>query len=260
MRRLVEPEMKDQNYHYLFSPSSNAGDFNRQMYWLSQQPTNWASKGMRLRRDASFFYETSEKARLIFVTELERSNFNFGRFYRWELQERILQILNKSQDYFLPDFDTYYLLMHLAIENVLKAIWLDHYPENIGFDKLPRALNTHDLCRLAAEVNLSLSTNQEKVLSKIGELFLGYSRYPIRNRVKLTSGPADLDFGEKNFDSTCIDCLENPYAQDKQVLDELFTERLQTRLEQVFANSHERMQSTFDFTTEGTESANRGEK
>ncbi len=239
--------MKDQIYHYLFSPSSSTGDFNRQMYWLGQQPTNWASKGMRLRRDASLFYETSEKARLILVTELERSNFNFGRFYRWELQERILQILNKNQDYYLPDFDSYYLLMHLAIENILKAIWLDHYPENIGFDKLPRALNTHNLCQLATDVNLPLSPNQEKALSKIGELFLGYSRYPIRNRINLTSDTEGLDFGEKNFDSTCIDCLENPYAQDKQVLDEFFTERLQTRLEKVFDNSHERMKSTFDF-------------
>lgn len=101
---------------------------------------------------------------------------------------------------------------------------------------------------------MPLSPNQEKVLSKIGELFLGYSRYPIRNRINLTSELEGLDFGEKNFDSTCIDCLENPYAQDKQVLDEFFTEQLQTRLELVFDNSHERMKSTFDFT-EHSESA-----
>lgn len=239
--------MTDKSYHYLFSSASDASELNRQMFRLSQQPSRWASKGMRLKRDASIIYKASESARLFIVSELEKINFNFSRFYRWQLQNSINTILECNQDCFLPDFDTYYLLMHLSLENVLKAIWLDRHPEKIGFDQLHKELKTHDLRRLSAEIELELSPSQERILSEVSELFLGYSRYPIKNRVKQPSGSEDFDFGEKSFDAVCIDCLENYYAKDKEILDALFKERLQERVDQVFANRHERMLSTFDF-------------
>ncbi len=239
--------MTENAYHYLFSGRTSAGDFNQQMFKLSQQPTSWVLKGMRLKRDAAVFYEANESARLFIVSELQKTNFTFSRFYRWQLQDSINQILSNNQDHYLPDFDTYNLLMHLSLENVLKGVWLDRFPENIGFDKLPKALNTHDLIRLADDVELELSAQQKMLLSKLAELFLGYSRYPIMNRVKQPAGQQDLNFGERPFDTVCIDCLENPYAKDKKTLDALFAERLQERMELVFQRSHERMRSTFDF-------------
>lgn len=239
--------MTEDSYHYVFGGGGSADEFNQQMFKLGQQPSSWVSKGMRLRRDANVFYEASETARLFIVSELEKDNFNFSRFYRWQLQEGINEILSRNQDHFLPDFDTYYLLMHLSIENILKGIWLDKFPENIGFDKLPKALNTHDLISLAGDVGLDLSKQQKGVLSKLMELFLGYSRYPIKHRAKPAAGPQDLDFGERPYDSVCIECLENPYAKDRQALEALFEKELKEKVDLVFQHGHERMHSTFDF-------------
>lgn len=239
--------MTQNSYHYLFSGGASSSDFNQQMFKFRQQPTSWISKGMRLKRDAAVFYEANETARLFIVSELEKINFNFSIFYRWQLQDDINNILSNNQDHYLPDFDTYYLLMHLSLENILKGVWLDRFPENIGFDKLPKTLNTHDLIRLADDVELELSVQQKTLLSNLAELFLGYSRYPIKNRVKQPAGPQDLDFGERPYDAVCIDCLENPYAKDKKTLNALFAERLQERIDLVSQHSHERMLSTFDF-------------
>ena len=238
--------MTEKIHHYLFMGGESTNDFNQQMFMLGQQPTNWVSKGMRLRRDATIFFKENESARLFIVAELEKVHFNFNRFYRWELQDAINEILSNNQDRYLPDFDTYYLLMHLSLENVLKGIWLDKFPENIGFVKLPNALNTHDLIRLAGDVELELSAQQKTLLSKIAELFLGYSRYPIKQRSKKAVDPRDLEFGERPFDAVCVGCLENPYAKDKEILEALFAESLQGRIELVFQHGHELMISTFD--------------
>jgi len=234
-------------YHYLFSGGENANDFNQQMFKLGQQPTSWVLKGIRLRRDANVFYEASESARLFIISKLEKADFNFSRFYRWQLQDSIDEILSKRQDCFLPDFDTYYLLMHLSLENVFKGIWLNKFPEHIGFDKLPSRLNTHNLIRLADDMGLKLSELQKVLLSKLSELFLGYSRYPIKNRVRQGANPKKLEFGERPYDSVCIECLENPYAKDKHALDDMFAEHLQEEIDLVFQHSHERMLSTFNF-------------
>lgn len=239
--------MTENSYHYLFGGGGSADEFNQQMFKFGQQPTSWISKAMRLRRDANVFYEASEASRLFIVSELEKDDFNFSRFYRWQVQDGINEILSKNQDYFLPDFDTYYLLIHLSFENVLKGVWLDMFPENIGFIKLPKALNTHDLIALAGDVGLDLSAQQKVVLSKLKELFLGYSRYPIKNQVKSATGPHELEFGDRPFDSVCIDCLENPYAKDKQVIEALFDEKLKGKVDLAFQHSHERMLFTFDF-------------
>lgn len=136
--------------------------------------------------------------------------------------------------------------MHLSLENVLKGIWLDKFPESIGFVKLPKALNTNDLVCLAGDVELELSAQQKTLLSKLAELFFGYSRYTIKQRSKQAVGPLDLEFGERPYDAVCISCLENPYAKDKEVLDALFKECLKERIEFVFQHGHERMLSTFD--------------
>jgi hypothetical protein len=239
--------MTENFYHYLFPGSESARDFNKQMFKLGQQPTNWVSKGMRLKRDADIFYEANEYARLFIVSELEKANFNFSRFYHWQLQDGINEILSNNKGRYLPDFDTYYLLMHLSLENVLKGIWLDTFSEKIGFDKLPKALNTHNSARLATDVELELPEQQEALLSKLTQLFLSYSRYPIKNRIKQAAGSQDLHFGERPYDAVCIECLENPYAKDKQSLDALFTKQLQERIDLVFQHSHKRMLSTFEF-------------
>lgn len=239
--------MTEESYHYIFGGGGSANDFNQQMFMLAQQPTGWVSKGMRLRRDANVFYDASEEARLFIVSELERGGFNFSRFYRWQLQDGINEVLSINQGHFLPDFDTYYLLMHLSLENVLKGIWLDEFPENIGFTKLPKTLNTHDLNRLADDVGLNLSGQQKAILSKLKELFLGYGRYPIRNRAKPAAGPQDLEFGERTHESVCIECLENPYATDRQTFKALFEEELKDKIELAFQHSHEHMFFTFDF-------------
>lgn len=56
-----------------------------------------------------------------------------------------------------------------------------------------------------------------------------------------------MDFGERSYDTLCIECLENPYAKDRQFLDALFAEQLQERIDLVFQHGHERMLSTFEF-------------
>lgn len=239
--------MTEDTFHYLLGGEGNADDFNQQMYKLGQQPRSWIQKGLKLKRDAEIFYESCEISRQYIVSELKKIDFNSAKFYRWELQKNIEEILSKNLDHFLPDYDTYYLLMHLSIENLLKGIWLDSNPENIGFNSLPKPLKTHNLIILAKDIGLILSKEQKEVLKKLKELFLGYSRYPIKQNVKPASHQQDLVFGDRNFDTICIDCLENPYAKDKQVIEKLFKEGLDEKIDLVFQHSHERMLSTFDF-------------
>jgi hypothetical protein len=93
---------------------------------------------------------------------------------------------------------------------------------------------------------VELSEQEILVLSKLTELFLKYSRYPIKNRAKETAGECDLDFGERHYDTVCIECLKNPYNKDRQFLDALFAEQLQERIDLVFIHGHERMISTFE--------------
>ncbi|SFJ35842.1 hypothetical protein SAMN04488082_102410 [Desulfomicrobium apsheronum] len=238
--------MTEKSYHYLFLGCERTSDFNQQMFKLGQQPMHWISKGMRLKRDADIFYNANESVRVFIVSELERANFKFSRFYRWQLHDGINKILSNNQDSYLPDFDTYYLLVHLSLENLFKGIWLDKFPNNIGFSKLPDALNTHNLIRLAKDIELELSEQEKLVLSKLMELFLGYGRYPIKNRAKEAAGECDLDFGERPYDTVCIECLTNPYNKDRQIIDALFAEQLQERIDLVFIHGHKRMISTFE--------------
>jgi hypothetical protein len=252
---IATSKMTDKEHYYLFPPTQTVADFNRQMFKLGQQPENWALKGLRLKHDASLFYKINQQSRLFIIKELEDKEFNFSRFHRYELEHMIGEILNKNQDYFLPDFDTYYLLMHLSLENFFKSIWLDKHSERLGFEKLPNELNNkHDIITLAKDINLELSSDQKNLISKIRDLFLGYARYPTRLRFKKPSDSNDLDFGEKPFGTICIECLENPYERDNDIFEDIFKNQLQERLNQVFENSDIHMRSTFKFNEELTSS------
>ena len=100
--------------------------------------------------------------------------------------------------------NTYYLLMALAIENVIKGKLIEHNPDKLHFiakidpltDKVLEPIKIHypwghNLCDLAKQLckvsKLKLSKKQEEILEHMGELIIWGGRYPAPSNVKVKS-------------------------------------------------------------------------
>lgn len=100
--------------------------------------------------------------------------------------------------------NTYYLLMALAIENIIKGKLIEHDPDSIHFiakidpltDKVlepikihyPWGHNIYELAKRLCKVSkLKLSKNQEKILEHMGELIIWGGRYPAPSNFKVKS-------------------------------------------------------------------------
>jgi sulfur relay (sulfurtransferase) DsrC/TusE family protein len=237
---------EDKEIHYLLSPNEDEST-NEFLYKLNQAPVNWIYKGTRIRRDAEVFYKYSEESRTSIIQYLKDENFNFKRFYRWELQGHISKFLDMHPARTLPDFDTYYLLINLAFENFLKGLWLAKHVEKMGFKVLPKEIDTHNTAQLAKTLQISLSDEEMELLEGLYDQFQGYGRYPIKKKVKPEINIRDIDFGERNFDSVCIDCVENPYQYDRETLDSIYNVHLKPLIATAFAQQHQHMEAMFKF-------------
>lgn len=99
---------------------------------------------------------------------------------------------------------TYYLLMALAIENIIKGKLIEHNPEKIHFiakidpltDKVlepikiqyPWGHNIYDLAKQLCKVSkLKISKNQENMLEHMSELIIWGGRYPAPTNIKVKS-------------------------------------------------------------------------
>lgn len=226
---------------YIVSMGESYEDINISLYKLNQLPTNWINKGFRLKRDALTFFEICEKDREFIIQCLEEIEFPFDRFYRDHLKSEVYGILEKNINRQIPTYDTFYLLMHLSLENFLKGLWLDQNRDRIGFEKIPDEIKTHNLLALFQKIGIGLSKKEGALIKKISDLFVGYSRYPVKLFIKpeKEGKTLDIDFGERNFDSICIDCLENPYAEDHQIILDLFDKKLKPLLERAMESHNE---------------------
>ncbi len=100
--------------------------------------------------------------------------------------------------------NTYYLLMALAIENIIKGKLIEHNPDKIHFiakmdpltDKVlepikiqyPWGHNIYALAKQLCKVSkLKLSKNQENMLEHMGALVVWGGRYPAPNNIKVKS-------------------------------------------------------------------------
>ena len=100
--------------------------------------------------------------------------------------------------------NTYYLLMALAVENIIKGKLIEHNPDKIHFiakidpltDKVlepmkihyPWGHNTYELAKQLSKVSkLKLSKKQEEMLGHMGELIIWGGRYPAPSNFKVKS-------------------------------------------------------------------------
>jgi len=110
---------------------------------------------------------------------------------------------------------TYYLLMALAIENIIKGKLLEHNPDKVHFiakidpltEKILEPLridygwghNLTDLVKQLCKVSeFTITKKQEKVLDYLGEILLWGGRYPAPVSVKVKSKDPFMDLTGKN--------------------------------------------------------------
>lgn len=211
----MENENDGGGWGYLISAGEDQ-PANPMFYKMGQIPTNWIRKGMQHRRDAMIIYSEHFKMKKKIIERLEEKKFRFDYFFRHDLTGMVGEILEENPSIFLPDFDAYYNLMHLSVENFLKGIWLDSNRQMLGFDELPRTISSHSLVNLMNDCGMKMTKDMRKLFSKSYENFMSYFRYPIKLKVKPEVGTKGLDFGDRSFESVCFEIIGDQYELDEE--------------------------------------------
>lgn len=222
--------------------------FNFMNYKLGQMPKHWFFKGMQLKRDAFQFYEQCEKQRQLFAKALIESE-NFSRGFRsGELAYTVEKILEKNPTYTLPDFQVFYFLLQMSLENFFKAIFLDQNQEILGFKRLPKKLKTHNLKNLAKSTNINLSDDENAFLEKLSSLSQSYCRYPIGVEC-IEEDKSDFktfDTGDKTLQCVAIDSVQDPYSDDKAMYEKIVEIHLEKPLEIMLENEMKHLEILFN--------------
>jgi len=167
---------------------------NQTCYYLNQLPLKWVSKGLRLHEDALKIFKIHKREKDILMDKLKNVLFPIT----WDQTMIFLHDNYSSVDKAIPEFNSFYLLSHLSLENILKGIYLNDNPNLLGFNKLPKQINTHNTLGLLNKDIKNILTQEEKCFMKKCEReFTSYSRYPVKSYVK----EEDLNNIEETFDT-----------------------------------------------------------
>lgn len=219
-------------------------DLNESFYYLDQLPQNWIFKGRRLYNDALLIYNAHKKQSDYIIKQFEKLKFPFERFYSETLDEYFEKI-PKNKNFFIPDFKTFYLLSHLALENILKGIFLDKNQNLLGFKKLPEEIKSHNLKQLfKISTNIIFFGFEENFVNKINKCFSSYNRYPISSKTKQTN-PKDLKNtleADDKFLTVMLDLMNDVFEEEEKALKSII-DRLLPDILNVENNSIEHLQS-----------------
>lgn len=168
----------------------------------AKSPDEWYMLAYGLDHSASILYVEFDKL--------------FGKYFK--TMDKYGEDSDKAEYVFLELIDvekTYYLLMALAIENMIKGKLIEHNPDKVHFiakiDPLTEKIlepikinyswghNLADLTKQLCNVSkLKLTKRQEKVLDYLGEMILWGGRYPAPVNVKVKSKDPLMDLTGKN--------------------------------------------------------------
>jgi len=89
--------------------------------------------------------------------------------------------ISKEMEFDLSCYQEASMLFGLAIENVLKGLWIIINGKKIKNDtkKLEMVLKSHDLLKISEEINLELNDEDEKIMQFFTEYVMWKGRYPI---------------------------------------------------------------------------------
>jgi len=197
------------------------------LYVRNQLPSNWIFRGIRHKQDALIIYGVHEKHRDFITNKVEEAFGEHTSVPREIFINEFEKVLDKHSDIFLPDFNNFYYLMHLSIENIFKAIWLDINVDVLGFLELPKKIKTHNLIFLLNEIKIKASKEEIGFLKKITDLSQGYGRYPIEIKSDKIN---KWNVGDRGFESVCVDCINNAYKEDKELYETFFSKYISNRI------------------------------
>lgn len=185
-----------------------------------RSPYAWRHKGLQLLKSGIAILEKSAAAQPIAEALLSSGQTEFSGeegapFYDYQL------------------YDIGFFLVALAIENLLKGLWVGRNSERINQvtkmqTDLPE-ITTHQLVKVAKAAGMILSTEEESLLDDLSKIILWYGRYSAPSNADdygsyLTSGPPSNRF----LTGESILSIDLPFPPEldhfiKRVFDELQT-------------------------------------
>jgi hypothetical protein len=183
-------------------------------------PYAWRHKGLQLLQSGIVILEKSAAAQPIAEALLSSGQTEFSAEERAPLYEYQL-------------YDIGFFLVALAIENLLKGLWVGRNPERINqITKMQTDLpeiTTHQLVKVAKAAGMILSVEEESLLDDLSKIILWYGRYSAPSNVNdykshFASGPPSNRFltGESML-SMDLPCPPELNHFIKRVFDELQT-------------------------------------
>lgn len=230
---------------YLISQKEGE-DVNTFLYRLGQLPVNWIYKGMQHKRDAFIFYKICDRERKFLYKAIKKEGVNYSYVRSGEMVYALEKVLDANPKRFLPDYEAFYYLTHLAIENFLKGIWLQKNKEKIGFIELPKTIKSHNLIYLCGLIKFDLSQSEKELLLKLQKNFVSYGRYPVDLEAKPQKDPGfkDLEIGSRDLNGVLYDCISNPYKAEKAAIDNIL-KKMAPFIKQVFDEQSAAIEAAF---------------
>ncbi len=94
--------------------------------------------------------------------------------------------LSKAEERIIEDYKMFSeaeLLFGLAFENYFKSIWILQNKQLLVIsEKIPNAINTHDMSELCNQINMNLNREEGKLIRSFQTYVEWYGRYPIPNK------------------------------------------------------------------------------
>ena len=120
-------------------------DMRKFLYKYNQLPENWISVGYTLVEDANIIFLTHKKQMDFIISKLEEQGFNFDLATATGIEFCVEKILSEQKNSFFPNFNSFYLIASLSLENIFKGLLLGYNPSFLNFEKCPKIIKTHDL-------------------------------------------------------------------------------------------------------------------
>ena len=184
-------------------------------YILSSTPNNWWQFGFYLFQEADDIYKLNERRRKIVYKRIQNTpNFDY-------YTASALENFATKFSFQIPKFSIYYLLVGYSLENWLKGFYILKNTKILS-SQLSKNLSTHDLINLSGSVNFKINKTEKEVLKRIIVYVRSYAKYPVEINSTKHFENIDLIWSPTVLEAL-INCKENPYKNDKEIIDKACT-------------------------------------
>jgi len=192
-------------------------------YIMSSTPNNWWQTGFYLFQEAEDIYKLNERRRKIVYKRIQNTP-NFDYYTAFALEKFAAKF-----SFQIPRFSIYYLLVGYSLENWLKGFYILKNTKILS-SQLSNKLTTHDLIDLSGSVHFKINKKEREVLKRIIVYVKSYAKYPIDINSTKHFENIDLIWSPTVLEAI-VNCKENPYQNDKEIID-----KIRTRLTQQINN------------------------